>query len=166
MSAQGTPVDAPVETGGIGLSQEDFEAIYGEATPFGDLLAYPNTFLDDSRLFVDVVKGRAAFIEISVPESSGLSPDGASSLTQKVVPEDAAKLVGWSIPARDANPMGFGLIEYDAPSMSTAGFGSTRIQTDASTGEVIRITISLAIPNGADSGRSTAGSVRSAVLGE
>ena len=150
-------------SGGIGFPQESFESIYGPGTPSGDLLVYPNPYLDGSQLSVVFQDGVAVFIEMSTSDSGDLAPEEAAMLSQNLMPDDAAPVGQWLISSQDTDAIQFQFSEFNAPSMHMAGSGATRMQSCVMTvgpgPTVAGITVSLAIPEGANQFAPAEGSV-------
>jgi hypothetical protein len=152
----------PGATGGIGFPKEQFESIYGAGAPVGDLLAYPNPYLDGSALFVMFEDGVAIFVEMSIPDGLNISQDDAAPLLQNLMPQDAGSIAEWVIGNSDIGVPTFVFNELDAPSMHMAGSGATRMQTCVATttkGNLVRMAVSLAIPNGAHQFAPAKGSI-------
>lgn len=148
-------------TGGLGLPREVFEQTYGAGTADGHVLVYPNPYREGSRLVVRYTDGVASFIQVTLVEENGVHPAQIESITAPLLPRDAASvgnavfwLHGSVLPGVDVSLVNF-------PSMHMAGSGATyglvayqHPSTDgAAAGSILRangITLSLAIPNGAD----------------
>lgn len=141
-------------SGGIGLSQQEFESIYGSGTKSGDLFTYPNPHLDDSHVSVAFRDGVAIFIEASIPVGSGTMAEEGWRLAQKLMPEDVTRVSDCQIPAQKPDALQFLFSEFIVSSTHASGSAATFMQscvmTAGSTNVVAGVTVSLAIPNGAD----------------
>lgn len=143
-------------SGGIGWPREVFDQRYGTGRPSGDLLVYPNPYLEGSQLSVLFENDIATFIDISIPQGATVD----ATILINLLPQDAVALGAWNLPSVDGTP-NWQFQEYRADSMNMAGSGATKMQTTVAYREnrLVRATVSLAIPGGASLFSPATGSV-------
>lgn len=149
--------------GGIGLSRQQFDSVYGSGTEAGDLFTYPNPYLDGSYLSVAFQNDAATFIQAFVPQRADFPQTDASAMAQKLMPPDATPVASWLIPTQESSGLQYWFQDFDAASLRSSGSETSRVQRcilrAGVQGDVTGITISLAIPGGADQFTPTEGSV-------
>ncbi|HWV24062.1 MAG TPA: hypothetical protein VNZ58_07720, partial [Thermomicrobiales bacterium] len=111
----------------------------------------------------------AVFIDMSIPDDGSVDPVDARGLLLNLLPDDAISLASWNIPDDEQQVPFWVFEEFNAPSMNMAGSGATRMQTCTATDNgttLVRATVSLAIPNGADQFAPAEGSVGVGATGD
>lgn len=85
---------ADIDSGGIGLMRADWEAIVGEGTPLGDLVAYPNPELDGDTVLAQFDGDRLTHLEFAIGDgqAGGLPEEDVRAQVLGAMPADAELL--------------------------------------------------------------------------
>lgn len=101
----GPVVAQSTASGGIGLAQEDWEAIYGEGEPGQTLVEFQTE--DGDPLYVGLDDGFISYLEadFTAAPNGGLSYEDAEAFAEALLPDDAELASTATMPNGPANPV-------------------------------------------------------------
>lgn len=128
-----------LQSGGVGLSREEFEAIYGPGEPELELVRYPRVERDAVVMYVGHDNDLVAHIEIGYDafESGGVAPEHLGDQIASWLPTDAAFADSMIVPARHRELTTFHLSRYESATLGKRTGGRSGILVVAQARETI-----------------------------
>lgn len=160
--------DGPAETvsgelTGIGLTFEEFEAIYGEGTqveaPNSTMFEYPNPVFDGDTLFANFPEGLTEHVEFGYEEADlgGLPRNEIAGQVEGALPSDATLVESYSVPAPNVSESSLRVDRYTSSLLAEVAGGRTGIviayQEQQSEGGIVVTRATVTIPTANDGTR-------------